>query len=219
MKHISFVVVLLIVGLLVGCAPAMSQDGSDVARGENELASEPTSSGPVNISVPPSKLTPTNPLTVAPTGIPTPLATLTPTDAPAPTDTAVPSDTLTPPSTATAEPASPTDNAISEEVTAYGLQIYQQNYCGLCHQLDAAGTAGAFGPTHNHMAATAEQRIHETGYTGAAKTAAEYIRESILQPEVYLAKGYESSPYHMPALTNLTEADLNALVSLLLQQK
>jgi hypothetical protein len=69
------------------------------------------------------------------------------------------------------------------------------------------------------MGLTAEQRIQNPNYTGTATTAAEYIRESLLDPQVYLAEGYEQSRHHMPAFTHLSEAEVNALVALLLQQR
>jgi mono/diheme cytochrome c family protein len=100
-----------------------------------------------------------------------------------------------------------------------GMKVYQEQYCGICHQLDAASTAGRFGPTHNGFAQTAEQRIRDPQYTGEAATAGEYIRESILSPELYLVKGYEHSSHHMPAYTNLSGTDLDAVVQLLLLQK
>lgn len=37
------------------------------------------------------------------------------------------------------------------EVMARGLAVYQSYYCGACHQLDAAGSKGVFGPPHNAM--------------------------------------------------------------------
>jgi mono/diheme cytochrome c family protein len=99
------------------------------------------------------------------------------------------------------------------------MEVYHEQYCGICHQLDAANTGGTFGPTHNGLAQTAEQRLRDPRYAGAATTAAEYVRESILSPALYLVEGYEGSQHHMPAYTNLSETDLDALVQLLLQQK
>jgi nitric oxide reductase subunit C len=151
-KHGPFVAVLLVAGLLVGCAPPVSQAGSGAAPAENELAS-------------------------------------------------------------------PTDNTVSEELIAYGLQVYKQQSCGTCHQLDVASTAGMFGPSQNNIGSAAEQRIEDSRYTGQATTAAEYIRESIVDPAAYYVEGYQQSRHRMPAFTHLSEAELNALVQILLQQK
>jgi cytochrome c2 len=100
-----------------------------------------------------------------------------------------------------------------------GFEIYKQQYCGLCHQLYAAGTAGQFGPSHNGIGTRAEQRIHEAQYNGAATTAAAYLHESIVSPKVYVVAGYESTQHQMPAYVHLSEADVDALVQMLLQQK
>jgi mono/diheme cytochrome c family protein len=100
-----------------------------------------------------------------------------------------------------------------------GIDVYQEQYCGICHQLEAAGTAGVFGPTHDRFAQVAERRIRDARYTGEAATADEYVRESILDPQRHLVDGYEHTQHHMPAYTNLNETDLDALVQLLLQQK
>ena len=122
---------------------------------------------------------------------------------------------------ATPGSARPTTKTIANPVALaeQGITVYQAQYCGICHQLDAAGTAGTFGPTHNGFAQIIMQRIRDPQYDGKATTAGEYIRESILRPELYLAQGYEHSSHHMPAYTNLSETDLDALVQLLLQQK
>jgi len=111
------------------------------------------------------------------------------------------------------------DNADLEEVVSYGLEVYRQQYCGVCHQLSAAATAGMFGPTHDGMGTIALQRIQAPGYAGAATTAEEYIRESIVSPDAYLVPGYEVTSHHMPAYAHLEEGDIDALVQMLLYQR
>ncbi|HHY56668.1 MAG TPA: cytochrome c [Chloroflexi bacterium] len=101
---------------------------------------------------------------------------------------------------------------------AAGKAIYLANYCGICHTLAAAGTTGAFGPSHEHIGSIAAQRIASTAYTGAAKTAADYIRESIVAPAAYFAPG--ANPRHpMPPYAHLAREDVDALVYFLLQQQ
>lgn len=99
-----------------------------------------------------------------------------------------------------------------------GLAVYRQQYCGVCHELDAAGTRGTFGPTHHGLGATAAQRILSTGYSGYATNAAEYIRESLLDPQIYIVEGYGATPHRMPPYTHLDSASLGALVAFLLAQ-
>jgi mono/diheme cytochrome c family protein len=100
-----------------------------------------------------------------------------------------------------------------------GLEVYREQYCGICHQLDAADTAGRFGPAHNDIGAIADQRIQAPGYAGSATSAEEYIRESLLDPTAYLVPGYEFTSHHMPAYAHLEEGDIDALVQMLLHQK
>jgi mono/diheme cytochrome c family protein len=130
----------------------------------------------------------------------------------------VPSVTPTLTHTPTPAPTS-TNSANTPEQIERGFEVYKQQYCGLCHQFDLAGTAGQFGPTHNGMAVTAEQRIKEAQYSGSAMSAAEYIHESIVNPKVYLVAGYEHTQHHMPAYVHLSENDIDALVQMLLQKE
>ncbi len=117
-------------------------------------------------------------------------------------------------------PAAASDDSTDlADLVAAGLEVYRQQYCGVCHALDTSGTAGAFGPTHNGMGATAEERISDAAFTGVAATAEEYILESLVNPSIYIVPGYERTRFTMPAYTHLSEADLNALVQMLLQER
>ena len=111
------------------------------------------------------------------------------------------------------------DNPASGSEVAYGLEVFKSQYCGICHQLDVANTAGLFGPPQNKIGLTAVQRIQDPDYTGTATTASEYIRESIVSPDIYLVPGFEYSRHRMPAFTHLTQVEVEALVQLLLHQK
>ena len=99
-----------------------------------------------------------------------------------------------------------------------GIVVYRANYCGLCHTLQLANTAGTFGPSHNEAGALAEQYINLASYTGTASSAQEYIRESILVPTIFYTPGYETTNHHMPAFTNLAENEIEAIVFLLNSQ-
>ena len=121
---------------------------------------------------------------------------------------------------AAAMPAAASDGStdLAEQVAA-GLEVYRQQYCGVCHALGTAGTAGRFGPTHNGMGATAEGRISDAAFTGQAASAEEYLLESLVDPSIYIVPGYERTRFTMPAYTHLSEEDLNALVQMLLQER
>lgn len=96
--------------------------------------------------------------------------------------------------------------------------MYRANYCGVCHQLAAAGTRGTFGPSHAGMGKIAAERIADSTYGGDATTPAEYIAESILVPTAYFVPGYAATAHPMPSFAHLPEADIAALVDLLLAQ-
>jgi len=85
--------------------------------------------------------------------------------------------------------------------------------------LDAVGSTRTYAPTHNHLRATAEQRIRAANYTGQATTAAGYIRESIVDPKVYVVDGYQQVRFGMASFAHLSEREVKALVHFLLQQE
>jgi hypothetical protein len=101
----------------------------------------------------------------------------------------------------------------------YAIERYRDLGCSGCHQLDLVSPEPRPGPAHNGMGVTAERRIADPSYTGAGATAADYIRESIVNPRVYLVPGYDRSRFIMPAFTTLSERELDALVQLLLQTR
>ncbi len=207
-------ITLLLMGLMVGCAPTASGEAGAVGLGQTPVASVDTPT-----SAPTATPQPTNTATVAPTSTPEPSLTIE--LAPTETATTVPVVASTYTSTAmpSATPALSQDSSDLEEVVSYGLEVYHQQYCGVCHQLSAADTAGMFGPTHDGMGSIAEQRIQAPGYAGSATTAGEYIRESIISPDAYLVPGYEVTSHHMPTYAHLEEGDIDALVQMLLYQE
>lgn len=96
-----------------------------------------------------------------------------------------------------------------------GVQVYHEMGCGVCHELDIAGSAGDVGPSLDDMAAVAVERIESADYAGEATTAEEYIREGIVEPDAHIVEGF---PNVMPAYATIPEEDVEAMVELLLQQ-
>lgn len=231
MKSPLFVITLLLMGLLAGCAPTASGQSQTIVTRTRESALEQTAALPASThelsptvtptvtpsathepSAPSTQSTPTyTPAAQIATPVSSPLpASLTPADPPPATPEVMPISAPAPASQSGAD---------QEELISQGLEVYKQQYCGVCHQLSAAETGGTFGPTHDGMGTTAEGRIQAPGYAGAAATAGEYIRESIVSPDVYIVPGYEVTSHHMPAYTHLDEAGIQALVQMLLYQK
>lgn len=220
MKYFSLLLIGLLTSLSIGCTAAASGQNLTATVGGTAVRFTPISVTPAPVLARSSTPSP------APTATFIPTATFTPASTPTPvltsTPTSQPSITPTPTRNATQTPTPLPPAADSAETSArveHGLAVYKQQYCGLCHQLDAAGTAGQFGPPHNGLGLTAEQRLHDPHYTGTATTAAEYIHESIITPKAYLVPGYEHTAHHMPAYGHLSESDVDALVQFLLHQK
>jgi mono/diheme cytochrome c family protein len=238
MKHPLFVIVLLLGGLIAGCASVASGESQAVTGDTGSVALEQETAQPTDTveleeanavgrsvaapapnptpepSASASQSTPTDPPTSAPTSIPvpspSPAPSATPTDTPEATTAAVPTS---PP------PTTPEDSVGQAELVGRGLEVYKEQYCGICHQFSVADTGGLFGPTHDGIGTIADQRVQAPDYTGSATTGAEYIRESLLDPKAYLVPGFETTSHHMPAYTHLDESDINALVQMLLQQR
>lgn len=99
-----------------------------------------------------------------------------------------------------------------------GVEVYRSQYCGICHTLSIASTRGTFGPNHDTAGLDAAQTIQNTAYTGAAIDPSTYIRESILDPQVFYTLGYEVTNHHMPTFSHLPQEDIEALVYLLVNQ-
>ena len=116
-----------------------------------------------------------------------------------------------------AESTAQTSSNTSIELT-HAVEVYRRSYCGTCHTLTLAETLGTFGPNQDDAGLIAEQRIRDPDYTGSASSAADYLMESLVEPQAYIVTGYELSRHKMPPFTHLTEEDLQALVNLLLLQ-
>lgn len=104
-----------------------------------------------------------------------------------------------------------------EEITALGRYVYNvKGSCSRCH-----GSAGSRAPEIRDIAITSAGRINDTAYRGRARTAVEYIYESMQYPSVYVVEGYgkkgtgdTESP--MPAASSravkLTETEMRAVI-------
>lgn len=108
------------------------------------------------------------------------------------------------------------DSQDEAALRAEGMRIYREQFCGACHAFAAAGTGGTFGPPHDGMREVAEQRLRDPRYRGSAKSAEDYVRESIRDADAWLVPGYEQALSPMPSYTELSAFELNALVRLLL---
>ena len=62
-----------------------------------------------------------------------------------------------------------------------GLTVFNAQGCGSCHTFKPAGSTGKVGPDLDNLAADAKK---------AGKPLADYVRESIVDPNAYIAPGF-----------------------------
>ena len=93
--------------------------------------------------------------------------------------------------------------------------------CGSCHVIPGIPNAkGTVGPDLTHIATVAKQRISSPDYNGHAKSVIEYLRESIVNPDVYVVPQCPQGPCapgQMPVTLKqvLTDKELEAIVQYL----
>lgn len=79
--------------------------------------------------------------------------------------------------------------------------------CGACHVVAGSAARGALGPDLTDIRKISHQRIADGDYTGEATTPAQYVRESILEPNAYVVPGtgysYDDGTSTMQAATGL----------------
>ncbi len=89
--------------------------------------------------------------------------------------------------------------------------------CITCHSLEADTVL--VGPSHADVATRAEAIIGSDAYTGDATTAAEYLRESILTPDAYVAVGFSPGVMYANYAGVLTERQVEDLVAFMLAER
>jgi cytochrome c oxidase subunit 2 len=93
---------------------------------------------------------------------------------------------------------------------ASGLAVFKTpTYgCTACHTMKAAGSTGQIGPDLDNLSAPAKE---------AGKPLEEFVRESIVDPAAYIAKGYDDAMPHNFGET-IPPKDLDALVQFLVKE-
>ncbi len=149
----------------------------------------------------------------------TPTPTPTPQPTPVPTKVSQPTPAQPTPTKAEAEQPKATPEEAGD-VTEVAVAAMQRVGCGGCHVIPGVPNAnGQIGPDLSAMGQVAAQRLQDPNYKGKAKDPAGYIRESIVEPDAYIAPECPSGPCmkgQMPNLSGmLSEAELNAIVQYL----
>lgn len=88
-----------------------------------------------------------------------------------------------------------------------GEAVFAQNGCGSCHALEEANATGTTGPNLDELPQQAER---------AGKPLEQFVRESIVQPDAYVEKGFAAGV--MPkTYADLPEEQIDALVQYLIR--
>lgn len=86
--------------------------------------------------------------------------------------------------------------------------------CANCHSL--AANVRLVGPSLVGVAQRAQTVIAQTSYQGEAQDGAAYLRESILDPEVYLVDGFATDAMYATYANELSPQEVEDLVAFLL---
>jgi cytochrome c2 len=88
--------------------------------------------------------------------------------------------------------------------------------CITCHSLEKGKTL--IGPSMAGIATTAAAEVKKADYKGTAKTAEEFLKESIVSPDAAITQGFQ--PGIMPkTFTKLSAQELNDLAAYLMTLK
>ncbi len=122
------------------------------------------------------------------------------------------------PAAPSTEAAQPAPELYSNEMAVAALQ---KGGCGACHIIPGVpGAVGVLGPDLTAIGEQAGVLIQDSAYTGSAKTAADYLKESILSPDAYIAPDCGGKPCQkglMPASigADYSDAELEAVLTYL----
>ncbi|MEN9561826.1 MAG: nitrite reductase, copper-containing [Chloroflexota bacterium] len=101
------------------------------------------------------------------------------------------------------------------------IAAFQKGACGSCHNIAGIpGAVGVVGPDLSDIGSVAEEHLADSAYTGTATNAEEYLHESIMDPNLFLAPKCPTgacAPNVMPATLadSLTTDEINSIVSYL----
>ena len=101
------------------------------------------------------------------------------------------------------------------------LAAFEKGACGTCHAIPGVPNAsGVIAPSLANVNLTAEEHIKSPDFTGKAADAKDYIRESIVDPNVFIAPKCPTgacAPNVMPAALKdiLTSDEINAITNYL----
>ena len=95
--------------------------------------------------------------------------------------------------------SSSADEQANTEVASYTpedvVAAFQKGGCGACHAIPGIPAAvGLIGPDLSKIGEVGSARVADAAYGGSSKTASDYVRESILKPDIFVVSDCPSSP-------------------------
>ncbi len=104
----------------------------------------------------------------------------------------------------------------------HGKSLYEQTTvgpntapgCVTCHSLEPG--VRLVGPSHAGLATRAAEIIRNPNYTGQADTVADYLRESIVEPNAYIEEGFVADVMYPNYGEDLDEQEIDDLVAFML---
>lgn len=106
-----------------------------------------------------------------------------------------------------------------------GEELYRQETLGAsdapgcitCHSLEPGEVK--VGPSHSDVGRRAAAIVNSSDYRGRAESAADYLRESILEPDAHVVEGFEPGVMYARFAEVLSEQQVADLVAFLLTQE
>lgn len=97
---------------------------------------------------------------------------------------------------------------------ANGEKLFAAQACNACHSFKEGEKI--IGPSLYHAGQTAASRVKDGSYRGKAKTAQEYLHESMLDPNAYIVPGYAAGIMVQDFAKKLSPQDLEDMIAFLM---
>ncbi len=99
---------------------------------------------------------------------------------------------------------------------ANGEKLFVTQGCSACHSVKEGEKI--VGPSLYHVGQTAASRVKDSSYRGTAKTAEEYLRESMVDPNAYIVPSYAAGIMIQDFAKKLSPQDLQDLIAFLMSK-
>ena len=115
---------------------------------------------------------------------------------------------------ATPAPSASQPTASGKGDAASGEKLFASNGCAACHSFKEGEKI--VGPSLFHIGQTAANRVKSGDYTGKTKTAEDYIRESIVEPNTCIVPGFSAGIMLQDFGKKLNAQNIDDLVAFLM---